>query len=116
MLGEANSELAEQGFLLGGWFGDPPQSDFAAVGGRQNDVGALEGGEQGDCPHRRHGLGVIDAADRWLRFNLRPALEQMFEGDPQGITEECDHDVSFYARLQLVKQGPDGKLALQRPE
>jgi hypothetical protein len=42
MFWEADSELPEQRFLFRGWLGDPPQSDFATVGGGQNDVGALE--------------------------------------------------------------------------
>jgi hypothetical protein len=42
MFREADSELAEQRFLFCGWFGNPPQSDFATVGSGQNDVGALQ--------------------------------------------------------------------------
>jgi hypothetical protein len=42
MFGQSDSELPEQRFLLCGWLGDPPQSDFVTVGGGQNDVGTLE--------------------------------------------------------------------------
>ena len=58
MFRQADSEKAEQRFLLCCWLGDPPQPDFATVGGGQNDVGALQRGEQGEGSHRRHGLGV----------------------------------------------------------
>ena len=82
MFRQADSELPEQRLLLCRRLGDSPQSDLATVGSGQNDVGALQGGEQRDGPHRRHGLGVIDAACRWRRHNRRPALEQMFQCDP----------------------------------
>jgi hypothetical protein len=42
MFWEADSDLAEQGFLFCGWLCDPPQSDFATVGSGQNDVGAVQ--------------------------------------------------------------------------
>ena len=47
-LGDFESELLQKGFLLGGGFGDAAQTDLTAIGGGQNDVGALQGGKQGE--------------------------------------------------------------------
>jgi len=51
--GEAEAELAEQLFLLGCWFGDAAQTDFAPVGGRPYNVGAVEDRRESEGPHRR---------------------------------------------------------------
>ena len=56
------AELAKQGFLLWRRLGDAAQTDLTTVGGGKNDVGALQGGKQRNSPHRRQGLGIIDAA------------------------------------------------------
>jgi len=41
--GKAETELLEKGFLRGGGFSDAAQADLTAVGGGQDDVGALQG-------------------------------------------------------------------------
>jgi len=46
-LGEVEPELVQQFPLLGGGLGDAPQTNLAPVGGRQHDVGALQGGRHG---------------------------------------------------------------------
>ena len=116
MFGKADAKLPEQGFLFRRWFGDAAQADLATVGGGKNDVGALESGKQGDCSHRRQRLSVVDSARRRLRNHYGPALQQMFERDPQSIAQESHHQVSLHARLQLVEQRPNRKFALQCPE
>ena len=40
-LGEAEPELLEERFLLGGRFGDAAQADLSSIGGGQDDVGAV---------------------------------------------------------------------------
>ena len=82
MFRQVDAELAEQGFLLRGWFGNSAQSDLATVGCRQHDVGTLQSGKQRNRSHRRQGLGVIDTTQRWRRHNGRPALQQMFQRYP----------------------------------
>ena len=44
MFWQADSELPEQRFLISCWLGNPPQPDLAAIGGGQDDVGALQRG------------------------------------------------------------------------
>ena len=116
MFGQADAELLEEGFLLSGRLGNASQTDLMTVGGGQDDVGAVQGGKQSERPHRRKRLSVIDSARRWLRHNRGSALQQMFQRDPESVAQERHQDVSLDARLQLVKQRPDRKLALQRPE
>ena len=40
-LGEAEPELLEERFLLGGRFGDAAQANLSSIGGGQDDVGAV---------------------------------------------------------------------------
>ena len=54
MIGKADAKLPEQGFLFGGGLGDTAETDFAAIGSGENDVGALEGGKQSESFHRRY--------------------------------------------------------------
>ncbi len=115
-LGEAEPELLEERFLLGGRLGDAAQADLSSIGGGQDDVGAVQAREQGERLQRRQRLGVVDSAARWLRDDRRAALQQMLERDPQGIAEKGHHHVGLDARLQLMEQGPDGQLAFERAE
>lgn len=64
MGGEADPELVEKGFLLGSGFGNAAQPDFAAVSGGKYDIGALQSRKQGQGPHRRQRLRVVDPARR----------------------------------------------------
>ncbi len=48
---ESKSELLKERFLAGGGFGDAAQADFAAIGGRQNNIGALQSGPQRQSLH-----------------------------------------------------------------
>src|SRR6202521_1719749 len=49
--GEAETELPQKRFLLGGRFGDAAQTDLSSVGGGQNYVGALQGGKESQSLH-----------------------------------------------------------------
>ena len=62
MFGQAEAELLEEGFLLCGGLGNAAQTDFVTFGGGQDDVGALQSGEQGDSPHMRERLLRLDPA------------------------------------------------------
>lgn len=50
---EGDLELIEQPLLLGRRLRHAPEPDLATVGRRQDDVRALQGGEEGEGPARR---------------------------------------------------------------
>ena len=62
VLGGVESELAQEFLLFGRRFSDAAQADLASVGGGQNDIGALQRGQQCERLHRRQGLRVEEAA------------------------------------------------------
>jgi len=45
MFREGEAELLNERLLLGSELGDTAEANLAAVGGRENDIGALQGGE-----------------------------------------------------------------------
>src|ERR1035441_8891268 len=81
-IGEADVELLKEGSLFGVGFGDTAETKLAAVGGGKDDVGALQGGQQGDGFHRRQWRGIIDTAGGFLRNHRWPAFQQMLERHP----------------------------------
>src|SRR5664280_559398 len=111
--GEADAALVKEGSLVGVGFGDTAETKLAAVGGGKDDVGALQGGKQGDRFHRRQWHVIIDTAGGFFRNHRWPAFQQMLERHPECVAKKCHHDVGFDPRLQLMVQGTDGQLAFQ---
>src|SRR5579871_2409369 len=118
-IGQVQPQLTKQSFLLVRRFSDAAQTDFTAIGGRQNNVGALERREQGEGTQGRDRLslrGFRFAGRSGLGWQRSLPLEQMLQGDPQRISQKGNHHMSFDARFQLMKQGSNRKLALERPK
>lgn len=42
--------------------------------------------------------------------------QQVFQGHPERVAEKRHQDVSLHPRFELMEQGPDRQLTLQRPE
>jgi len=102
MVGQGNPQLTEELLLFGTGCGDAAQADLTALGGGQNDVGALERGKQ----RQRLGRGEVRVL----------APQQMLQRDPERIAQEGHQDVRLHARFELMKQRPDRQLALQSPK
>ena len=75
------------------------QHQMAPVGGRHMDVHHLDGGELLDD-------GAWGEAGR-----LGPG--EVLQGHEQAIGDERDEDVRLDALLELVEDGPDGKIVLE---
>jgi hypothetical protein len=78
------------------------RSRLSAVGGRQDDVRALQRREL------REGSGRCEAG--------ATAVQQVFQRHPARVAEKGDQEMGFHAVLQLMEERSDGQLAFQRPE
>src|ERR1700746_3057747 len=103
MVGKAEAELLQKGFLPTSGFGDATQTALMAVGGGQDDVGALQSRQQSKSLHDGQWLRVVDSAYQCLWNDRGSTFQQMLERDPQRIAQERDHDVSLHARLELME-------------
>jgi len=56
-LWQSEAELVKEGFLLWQEFGDAAKPNLAKVGSEKNNVGAWQGGEQGESPMWLQRLG-----------------------------------------------------------
>ena len=92
------------------------KTDLASIRGGEDNVGAFERGQEVECFHGRERLNVIDSAQRWLGHDRRPAAQQMLQSHPEGVTHKRHHHMGLDTRFFLMKQRPNRKLALQRPE
>jgi len=80
----------KQGFLFGVGSVIRRSRNLAAHPSGKDDVGALQCGQQMLTPSwARERLSVVDSAGRggWGTM-VRPTLQQMLEGHPQGIAEK----------------------------
>jgi hypothetical protein len=97
--GQDEFELIEQERELGFRFGVAGQQQFAAVGRRDMQIDHLHGGELFDEAVRR---------EAW-----RQGVQAAVERDVEAIGEEGDEDVRLDARCVLVKDRPNGEVALE---
>ena len=59
---QTDTELVKQIILFRRRFCDPAQAEFAPIGGGQDDVGTLQGGQQRQCLRRRQRLSAFHSA------------------------------------------------------
>ena len=74
MSGNGDSELIEEPLLLWRGLGHATEPDLSTIGGRQDDVGALERRKTRQALRRRQAGAA--------------AMEQLFQGDPQRVPEK----------------------------
>jgi hypothetical protein len=76
-------------FLLGCRFRDAAQTDLAAVRRGQDNIGALQCGQQRERSHGRERLSVFGAARGELRLYRSPAFEQVLQSDPERVAKNA---------------------------
>src|SRR6266478_3084781 len=99
-LGEAQAEAFEQGGLgaIGAYDAAQAQLALRGGGGRQHDVGAVDGGE-----FLEDGARTVAEAGAAL---------PLLEGLPQNVGKKADQDMGQHAILALMPDGSDRQLAL----
>ena len=60
---QAETELVKQGFLFRRGLSNPAESDLSPVRRGEDDVGALQRGQQSQRLHRGHRLRIFHSAD-----------------------------------------------------
>ena len=95
--GQIQLQLVEEQFEFGLRLGVAGQQQLAAIGGGQVHVDHLHGGE------------LFEHAAR--RQPRRQRMQAAAKGDVQAIGQKGDEDVGLDARLELVKDRPDGEIA-----
>src|SRR5712691_1394108 len=99
MGGDGDVELIKKLLLLWRGLRHTPEPDLTTVGRRQDDVRALQRGEECEGPRGRE---------------AGPApVQQMFQRDPQRVPKKRNQQMGLHAPLKVMEDRTNGELAFQ---